>query len=308
MNVMKIFLFHRVSPERDPLWDPIAPEKFDAIIRFISKNYDVVQLETAILQEKQVKTSKQQAAIVFDDGYKDFILYALPILKKHNCPCSMYVITDCVETQLPPWTYILDYHFIYSRNLKLNLDTELLPASLKETMFSNDDSRIEFAKELKPFLKTVSNKIRVHLYEQVVKSLNDVQPPAHLMMNWNELKEIKNEGVEIGSHTKSHPLLNKLGQEMEIVYELKESGTLIEKQLGSFPRAISYPIGGYNDLVKKLSAETGYKMGLAVNQQSYQDGSQDVFAIPRIELYNESMFKTRLRISGIVTVLNKFRK
>ena len=121
---IKIFLFHRVSPQRDILWDPIAPEKFDQIIRFISKNYEVVQLEKAILEPPR-KTDKPFAAFVFDDGYRDFILYALPILKKYNCPTSMYVVTDCIEQQLPPWTYILDYHFIHSKILKLQLDTAL---------------------------------------------------------------------------------------------------------------------------------------------------------------------------------------
>jgi peptidoglycan/xylan/chitin deacetylase (PgdA/CDA1 family) len=308
MNVMKIFLFHRVSPERDPLWDPIAPEKFDAIIRFISKNYQVVQLEQTILNAKPAKTNIPRAAIVFDDGYKDFMLHALPILKKYTCPCSMYVITDCVETQLPPWTYILDHHFIYSKKLHLNLDNSLLPDSLKQFNISDDHSRIAFAKQLKPFLKTVSNNIRVHLYNQVQASLNDVQPPTNLMMNWKELKEIKNEGVEIGSHTKSHPLLNKLELESEIIRELKESRELIATQLGNIPLTISYPIGGYNASVKKLAAQCGYKVGLAVNQQPYHAQVQDLFEIPRMELYNESMLKTRLRISGVVSMLNKFRK
>jgi peptidoglycan/xylan/chitin deacetylase (PgdA/CDA1 family) len=308
MNVMKIFLFHRVSPERDPLWDPIAPEKFDSIIRFLSKNYQVVQLEQTILDGRPAKTSKPLAAIVFDDGYKDFLLHALPILKKYACPCSMYVITDCVETQRPPWTYILDYHFIYSKKLQLNLDSNLLPDSLKQFNISDDRSRIAFAKQLKPFLKTVPNNVRIHLCNQVLASLNDVQPPTDLMMNWKELKEIKNEGVEIGSHTKSHPLLNKLDQESEIICELKESGALIASHLGSFPFTISYPIGGYNASVKKLAAQSGYKMGLAVNQQPYTIQMQDIFEIPRMELYNESMFKTRLRISGMVSRINKFRK
>jgi peptidoglycan/xylan/chitin deacetylase (PgdA/CDA1 family) len=308
MNVMKIFLFHRVSPERDPLWDPISPEKFDRIIRFISKNYEVVQLEMAILHEQPAIGNKPLAAIVFDDGYKDFIHYALPILKKHNCPSSMYVITDCVKNQLPPWTYILDHHFIYSKKLQLNLDTDELPASLQHTKFLTDDARIAFAKKLKPFLKTVPNKVRVDLYNQVITSLNDVQAPDQLMMNWKELNEIKNVGVEIGSHTKSHPLLSKLEEESEIIHELQESGALIEKHLGNFPLAISYPIGGYNVSIKKLAAQSGYKIGVAVNQRPYDPSLQDIFEIPRIELYNESMFKTRLRISGVVHMLNKLRK
>src|SRR6185295_15759100 len=99
---MKVFLFHRVSPERDILWDPIAPAAFERMIRFISKNYQVVELEKTILGAQQSKTTKPLAAIVFDDGYKDFAEFSWPVLKKYHCPCSMYVVTNCVEEQLPP--------------------------------------------------------------------------------------------------------------------------------------------------------------------------------------------------------------
>lgn len=69
---IKIFLFPRVSPETDVLWSPISPKKFDRIIRFISTNYQVIELETTILNNQTLKTSKPLAAIVFDDGYNAF--------------------------------------------------------------------------------------------------------------------------------------------------------------------------------------------------------------------------------------------
>jgi len=43
----------------------------------------------------------------------------------------------------------------------------------------------------------------------------------------------------------------------------------------------------------------GYKFGLAVNQKFYNSVTDDLFAIPRVELYNEPMWKCKLRISGI---------
>lgn len=303
---MKIFLFHRVSPERDLLWDPIAPATFERMIRFISRNYRVVPLEDAVLHPVPGKKSKVPAAIVFDDGYKDFAQFSLPILKKYHCSCSMYVVTDCVEQQQPPWTYILDYHFIHSKKMKLQLNKELLPSNLTNTSFSGITTRLQFAKQLKPLLKKVPNATRLQLYQQVLESLNDVSVPSNLIMNWKELNEIKKEGVAIGSHTCSHPLLNQLETTAEIVSELKGSAELIEKQLGHFPLTIAYPIGGYNEQVKKLALESGYQMGLAVNQVNYNSRIQDRFEIPRIELYNESMLKSRLRISGIASMANKF--
>lgn len=306
---IKNFLFHRVSPERDPLWDPISPEKFEKIISFITTRYKVVKLEDFILN-KDIASAKDKplATIVFDDGYKDFLLYALPILNKYKCPCSMYVVTNCVEYQTPPWTYVLDYHLLNSRKLKLDIHTDLLPENLRTTSFDNNEKRILFARKLKPFLKTTNNNIRIQLFDQVVKSLNDVDVGSHLMLNWEELGILKQNGIEIGSHSTSHPLLAKIDQQENIREELSISGKTIEQKLGHFPLAISYPIGSYNMEVKQLSAECGYKLGLAVNQTTYDSIEHDNFEIPRIELYNESFFKTRFRINGIIQKLNKIRK
>lgn len=307
---IKIFLFHRVSPERDLLWDPISPERFDNIIRNITKKYFIIPLENHILDSSgsNIKTKKPLAAIVFDDGYKDFIDFALPILQKYNCPCSMYVVTDCVTNQLPPWTYILDYHFIHSKKFSLKLNQDLLPANLRTARFKDLDSRLEYAKRLKSFLKSITNSQRVELYGQTLESLNDVAVKPGLIMNWENLKTIKDEGVEIGSHSLTHPLLAKLDTETEIINEIKNSGEAIQKHLGHFPKTISYPIGSYNEFIKQTAKACGYKLGLAVNQITYDSKINDHFEIPRIEIYNESFLKTYLRLSGLMELINNFRK
>lgn len=305
---LKIFLFHRVSPLRDPLWDPLDPGTFDAIIRHLQKRYTLVQLEQALLPGQGKNLQKPHAAVVFDDGYKDFTDHALPVLKKYNCPSSMYVVTDCATQQLPPWTYILDYHFSESKKLQLQLDEALLPEQLRRKKFHTAAERIAYARQLKPYLKTIPDASRRKLYSQAVASLDDVQVPSGLMMSWDELRALKSEGVEIGSHTMTHPLLAKLGSEAEISAEIKGSGDIIRQQLGHFPVTLSYPIGSYDTRVKRIAAESGYKLGLAVDQDFYDSRRHDLFGIPRTELYNESLFKTKLRISGLIRQLNTLRR
>ena len=306
---IKIFLFHRVSPKRDPLWDPISPERFDSIIRYITKTHYVVSLENQILSNKdELKISKKLAAIVFDDGYKDFLEYALPILKKYNCPSSMYIVTDCVNKQAPPWTYILDYHFLNSEKLEIKLNIDLLPKALQINTFSNLNSKLSFAKDFKLYLKKIVNSKRVQLYQQAIESFNDVNIPSDLMLSWNDLKQIKKESVEIGSHTVTHPLLAQLEDESEITEEIKGSGIIIQQQLGHFPKTISYPVGSYNGLVKKIAKESGYKLGLAVNQTFYNSNTSDIFEIPRVELYNQNFIKMNLRIAGIASTINNWTK
>ncbi len=304
---IKVFLFHRISPEKDPLWEPIPPAKFDTIIAQIKKGHTIISLEELLLANASDKqTSKPYAAITFDDGYKDFLEYALPVLKKHKVPASMYVITDCVTDQIPPWTYTLDYHFSKSKKKIIQFDSDLLGEGFRVTEFKDQDSKLAFAQKFKLKLKYLSNADRLSLYNQIIASLDDVKAPSGLMMNWNDLKLIKSEQIEIGSHSMSHPLLAQLKSEKEMILEIKNSGLAIEKELGHFPKTISYPNGSYNETVKKIAKESGYQLGLAVNQQFYDDNKNNLFEIPRVELYNQSRLKTSLRISGLTSQILKW--
>ena len=118
------------------------------------------------------------------------------------------------------------------------------------------------------------------------------------MMNWADLYQLKQDGHYIGSHSFSHAMLGTIENESEIETELNESANMISKNLGHMPKTISYPVGSYNETVINLAKKTGYTMGLAVKQRIYNPLLDSLFEIPRIELYNEPWFKTKLRITN----------
>ncbi len=294
------FLFHRVNPLRDPLWNPIHPEHFEQIIVYLKKHFEFVALRDYILNDIRPETGKPLCAIGFDDGYRDFLEHALPILKKYDCPSSMYVVTDCIDKDLPPWTYMLNHYFINTTKERINLDTRDFPGHLKKTEWKNKQERLLFAKQLNPYMKSLSNIDREAVYEKIISELNDVTPPHGLMLNWEEIKSLKDHKCEVGSHTVSHPVLSKKLTYDELIRELKQSGLSIEKHTGSFPDTISYPFGAYNDDVKKASLDAGYRLGVTVNPEPYDSSRHDTFEVPRIELFDEPFLKTKLRINEIV--------
>lgn len=300
-----IFLFHRVSPLRDKLWDPLSPERFNEILNYLKKTFEIHSVEKILAHNGNLKNKKPLAAIVFDDGYKDYIEYALPLLKKHNLPSSMYVVTSCVESGIPPWTYVLDNALTQTKKEKLEIDSSLLPLELKNIVWKNEPEKINYAKKFKPFLKQVSDATRRKLVEQTLSSLNDVETPQNMMMNPKEIIQIKSEGTLIGSHTVSHPLLAKIEDETEIESELKLSAEKIKELTGEFPLTISYPIGSFDERIKKIAQKSGYKYGLAVEQAQYESSKHDFYSVPRIELYNEPILKTKLRINGTLEKIKK---
>jgi peptidoglycan/xylan/chitin deacetylase (PgdA/CDA1 family) len=303
--IIKNFLFHRVSDEKDQLWPPMPVALFDSLIAYITKRHHVIGLEKYISGNNTQRNGKQPATILFDDGYKDNIEYAVPILQKYHCPASFYVVTDCIDRNIPTWTYIVDYLLQKTRVSSLNLEMEFVPGPFKKNEFSNNADRLLFGSRLKPWMKSLSNNERKQVLSRLQESFADVSVLPGKMMNWQELRQMKDAGFMIGSHSVTHPLLASIKDEGELFFELKNSGERIAAELGQFPETISYPIGSYDERVVAASKKAGYKAGLAVKQRFYNTLKDDQFSIPRVELYDEPMWKCKFRISGAYSWLKK---
>ncbi len=294
--MIRNFLFHRVNPKRDALWDPMDVSLFDKCVKHISNKYETILFEELAFSDN-INTANRYATIMFDDGFKDNMEYAIPILEKYRCKASFYVVTDCIDKNIPTWTFILEFLFQFSENEDLILDFEFLLPELRIKKLVGKEAKLNYVKKLKPFLKKLSDHERDKVINCITASFSDVELPR-IMMNWDDLKEIQNAGHYIGSHTLSHQMLGTMSNSTEIKNELLGSGNRIKEMLGYFPLTISYPVGSYNETTKKIAQETGYKIGLAVKQNIFNPQKDDMFEIPRIELYNESWFKTKLRISN----------
>jgi peptidoglycan/xylan/chitin deacetylase (PgdA/CDA1 family) len=268
---------------------------FEKCVKYISQTHEVVLIEDLVGSEK-LHSKNKLACIMFDDGYKDNIDYAAPILNKYKVKASFYVVTDCIDHNKVTWTHLLEHLFQFTSASEIKMDHDFLPDELKVQNLQSSEERLAYVKKLKPFLKTVSHNQRVMVMERVCKLCNDVELPK-LMMNWKDLTQLKNAGHYIGSHTVTHAMLGTMSDENEVKHELLASGNKIKEHLGYFPKTISYPVGSFNETTKRLSKETGYQIGLAVKQEVYDPAKTDNFEIPRIELYNESWWKTRLRIT-----------
>ena len=301
--MIRNFLFHRVNPKRELLWDPMDPVLFEKCIKHISTKYNVVLLEE-LLEDKNLMLQKNLATILFDDGYLDNLEYAAPILQKYNCKASFYVVTDCIEKNIPTWTHILEHNFLNTRQTNFKLNFEFLPAEFKIEQLTTTEKRTAFVKKLKPVLKKLSHQNREQVLAQINLVCGDVKLPK-IMMNWDQVRELKQAGHYIGSHTVSHFMLGTMSNDNDIYEELYNSAKTIEKNLGYFPKTISYPVGSYNQQTIEQSKKAGYVYGLAVKQDLYNPKNDSLFEIPRIELYNESWLKTRLRISHQLEQLKK---
>jgi peptidoglycan/xylan/chitin deacetylase (PgdA/CDA1 family) len=295
--LIRNFLFHRVSDEVDTRWPPMKPALFSAIIEFISRKYSVVALESFLEDPSLFKTEKPIATISFDDGYKDNIEFAAPLLKKYDCPASFYIVTECIDKNIPTWTYLVDTVFQQTKKKELVLAYDFVPAKFNDILSGTDAAVNPLLKEVKPWMKSLSNPQRLLITNEILQQCDDVEIPVGKMMNWDDIRQLDSAGFLIGSHSHTHPMLASLQQESEITEELKISADRIKAELGKVPITISYPIGSFDERVKRLSQEQGYKYGLAVEQKFFAHPS-DKMAIPRVELYQEGWWKVKLHLTG----------
>lgn len=281
------------------------PAKLEQLCRYWIRRYSPVLLEDYLEQFPTVRTPKPPMAVVFDDGYSDFAEFGWPILQKYGIPASMYVVTDSVDTGTPIWTLELD---ALLKEMPLNVvflenETWLDGETWK---FSNESERQRQGAKLKHKLKTVSSEIREIVLSKL-KTFSNHKTPQNLYLNWDQLMVLGQQGVRIGSHTKSHPPLATLSLDAQKA-ELSVSKERIERMLGISPQTISYPVGSYNQDTLQLAPQAGYRFGLAVEHRSFNPRTANWFAIPRLELYNEPHWKSVLRFQGVISGIKSLLK
>jgi len=103
---------------------------------------------------------------------------------------------------------------------------------------------------------------------------------AKRMLNWRELGELVECGIEVGAHTYRHPQLDQL-PDKDLREELHGPKSQLEDKLGRPVPGLAYPFGYSNGKVRRAARETGYAYGYAVDNALTTSGA-DTFALPRL--------------------------
>ena len=99
-------------------------------------------------------------------------------------------------------------------------------------------------------------------------------------MDWDDLREMADQGMSIESHTVSHPLDLRLLDNGRLGRELGDSRKAIAQNLGLAPESLSYPTGKYDQRVVAAAQAAGYLTAVTTNSNSVA-GSDADFQIRR---------------------------
>lgn len=285
-----VLCLHRVSNNVDILFPPLKTQVFDDLVKYLSKNFNVCNTEDFFNLEK--KNNKIKVLISFDDGYKDFIQNALPIVKKYNVPVVHNIIIEAVEKDLIPWTQqvndiinlmyfngdygvfkLFNYDITISKDLKQTIKSGM--KIYQELLAVSCEERLRFIKELK--------KLSGFNYSQ------------NQMMNWDDINTCLNNNVEIGSHSYTHDILSTINNKNQLENEIDNSKKVIEKKTNTRVNTIAFPNGDFNENVKNIAKKSGYKY-LFSTQENYYDFRIKNETVPRISIYHNNFHETIFKL------------
>ncbi len=105
-------------------------------------------------------------------------------------------------------------------------------------------------------------------------------------MSWNEIRELVAAGMAIGSHSKSHPYLDRITDLQELEKEIAGSKERIETETGREVSAFAYPFGVHSDLLESLVRETGYREARTFTSGTFRVG-ENPFLIKGIAVVDD---------------------
>ena len=191
-------MFHRVNPDIDHLWPSMNPATFEKLIKLFLKNAEIVSINN-IYKENFIKSNK--FILTFDDGYKDFLIYAFPIIKKYNLEVNLNICPKLVSNSSIPWTQKI--------NILLNRENKKLKNLLEK--FSIEYKNHKVNSKIFNFICNEIHNLDSKEYKKFINNLNKIPlSTKNILLNWKEIIYCSNNGIIIGNHSNSHLNINKL--------------------------------------------------------------------------------------------------
>ena len=301
-----ILCFHRVlkDMEMKELFSPtkslgVSETKFHELISFLNNHYTVISIDE-LYEHLKNKNKGHVVCLTFDDGYKDNLSNALPILENYGVPAAIYITTKGLEGNFNMWWFEL-WDFI-ANNSHINFQFNHTDFNL---FFSTLEDKIKAYNVLNAFIITLALNEIFDFLTLLTKS-NERKFYPELALNVDDLKVLDaNPLITIGAHTDSHVTLSR-EDDFNSNLEILVSKEKLEKVLNHKIEHFAYPYGRFIDAGKReydFVRDLGFKTGLSTNR--YMASFDKIYCLPRyfVNEIDDSKSLTA-RMGGINNLLN----
>ena len=254
--------YHRIGTVGDSLFDralwSASQETFDRQVRLLARSCEVVGLDELPDVVRGLESGRRSLAsqdrfamITFDDGYVDNFEQAFPVLKSNGVSGVFFVTTGFVDETPLAWWDEISWMVRSSRCESIRCESircESIDASVwsgGRVVIDRPDCDVAIRSLLQHYYGLDASRT-VEFLDFLAEATGAGRAPRSLSdglwMNWDQVRQMRAEGMSFGAHTVTHPVLARLSPEQQS-FEICESKLRLERELGEPITALSYPVG-----------------------------------------------------------------
>lgn len=297
----RILFYHGVSNVSNTFVEGlhITPDAFRKQLIYIRNYHDPISLDEFYKRWNELTLSGKEVVLTFDDGYKNNLTIAAPLLHEFGFPFTVFISTKHIDNGNRFATFI-------GRAIVMHppLSVIDIPAiGFKQTLSSNFQRKKVF-KKLSYQLKHVDISTVNKVTEQLIGHLTNEEYQtlckrytADAPMTWEEVSALQRDyDCTIGSHCLDHFICDSFQQEAEVVRQLSESKNVIEQKLGTPCHYLAYPNGNAHSIAIDAAGKAGYRMAFTTENRR-MDYQLNPLAMPRYGVnFNLKTFITDMAI------------
>ncbi len=303
-----ILTLHHVRPAGEPHFDTnellsITPEFLDATLGLVrSEGYDLVDLDEAAHRITRGASDRFFVALTFDDGYRDNFIHALPVLRRHNAPWTMFVCTGFAARTASLWWLELEAAIralphvrVESPRGTIDLPTRTL--AQKQHAFQAIYWLLRPGPEADLRAAVAALAHRAGVDGQALVS--------SLCLDWNEIIALKGEpGLTLGAHTLTHQMMARLDK-ATARDEIMQSKAMLEARLGQPVRHFAYPVGDAGSAGARefaLAHDAGFASAVTTRPgHVWPEHAAHLTALPRVSLngFHQNLTALKAMFSGL---------
>ena len=301
-NNLTIVMYHYVRPIKGSKFPGIKGLELDGFKRqldYLSENFNIVSTKQVINAVKHSSPLPRDACwLTFDDGYKDHFKYVLPELLNRDLHGAFFPPRAAIEDDV-----ILDVNLIHHilscsddiSYLVSNLNAHCLNEGISESdilayynkyAFSDrlDNAETIYVKQM--LQHVLPEQMRSLITEKMFKEfvgLSVTEFSSELYMSVNEVRELVNNGMYVGSHGSMHYWLDKISPEKQ-KKDIKQSLKFLDSVGASTTDwVMCYPYGAYNDTTISLLKSFDAILGITTEVRVANLTSDNPFKLPRLD-------------------------
>ncbi len=285
-----ILMYHRiVRTELDPWGMCVSPENFSEQLEAIGRVATPMSLVDFVRSSQSGRLPERAVVVTFDDGYVDNFEVALPLLRGHRVPATLFVTTCNIGTNREFWWDRLETLLLATGTLPAKLELQLPSGSQSWDLdgaaaYSAADlqadrgirawsaargTRLGFFYDVWKTLWPLPDSSREEALDQLARWVGFEPEPSlsRRTMTADEIRRMGHEGVmQIGAHTVNHPPLPAHESQVQ-VEQIIGSRDRLQEILGCPVPTFAYPHGEYSPETIRILQEAGFECAVTVEQK-----------------------------------------